>query len=350
MNEIEYLSLGYERKKTLFEKDWVPKAVPFVSEEQSAGMIVYCLDESVKKCIGAETKIGVFLSGGLDSSSILHFAAKYAKVVCLSADWGDGITNELEQAQSFAEEMSCEFVPVKINGDLDSIKEAVVAMKKQDILIADPSVVANYFLFKKAKELGLKVVLGGEGSDEFFGYTKHRLICRLAKLQPFRKVFGALNKAVSNKYCSFLALSSEQQFLRAVSHHYNKAIDLGFSDDYSLMANMVRYETLVQLPNYYLEASRIGTFFGIDCRSPIAESKELAEFCLSIPDEYRMMGQKYLFKKAMVGLLPKEILQRKKRGFSIPIAVWLKNVNGETGGTVIQQWNRLVLKLWMSSN
>ena len=333
-----------------------------ISEGDAIDEIKVLLEESVKRHLISDVPVGVFLSGGIDSSAITAIASKHytqqLKTFSVGFDFAGG-PNELALAAKIAKKFNTDHHEIQISGNniIDVIESLVRA---HDEPFGDAADIPLYLLTQKLNGK-IKVVLQGDGGDEFFGgYSRYNTIQNVGKwsllsfLSPVIKASGVTN----TKLLRF------QRFLNAISQNdpaVRNALLLTMESKYSgpfrifnlQYRNLIKekdpfaryrevYNEFNQETNdvqsiFYADAQIIlkDTYFekvdkstmanSIEVRVPFVD-KELSEFMLSLPAELKVKKgiSKYLLKKALEGIVPNEILYGKKTGFSVPYAFWLK--------------------------
>jgi len=330
------------------------------SKELAVDKIKYLLQESVKKQLVADVPVGIFLSGGIDSSLITAYASKHysGKIDTFSAgfDFQDGV-NELPVAKRISEEFNTNHHELSLKGDgLPSIIEDLVS--HHDEPFSDAANIPLYILCKELKG-NMKVVLQGDGGDEIFGgYRRYSILKHLyfwkslssfSKILPFgkyenfnriKRISEALSQeneanrmawllTMDTKRFSFkdlltkdwqLILSKTDPFSR-----YRKIIsDL---DSFSPVQKMLYCDTNILLPDIFLEKVDKSTMAnGIESRVPLLDN-ELTEYVMGLPAEYKVsMGSgKSLLKKALKGTVPDYVLNAPKTGFGVPYSYWLSS-------------------------
>jgi asparagine synthase (glutamine-hydrolysing) len=321
------------------------------------------INQSVKKRLISDVPLGVFLSGGLDSSAICYYAQKNStkKINTFSIGFEEKSFDESNYARQVAKHLQTNH-----HEKIFSIKECLNVIpeifSKLDEPMADSSILPSYLLAKFAREK-IIVSLGGDGGDELFcGYDtfvaeKHiNIYKKLPKL-----IQASLEKNASKLPTSFSNISLDfkiKKFLSGVNvqnqhrHHiwlgsfsYEERKQLLKKNIWDTVKNTNEFEDIdnywAQTDNHWdklillylrtylmddilVKADRASMFNSLELRSPFLDF-ELADFVNSLPQAFKYKGRhtKYLFKKLLENKLPKEIIYRKKKGFGIPIAEWL---------------------------
>ena len=320
------------------------------------------LEDSVYRRLMADVPLGIFLSGGIDSSTIAYFAKKQKDdIKTFSIGFKEKSFDESPYARQVADFLRTdhyhkEFTPKDL---IDVIPEIT---SKLDEPFGDPSILPTYLLSRFTRE-NVKVALGGDGGDELLmGYPNHQVqkmlklsgIYRLRFKGNYAKVLErALPVSDKNltffykvaRYAESVAFPAlERDFLNIGA--YFKGIDdlfrfntkpgdlFGFSRDFLGEYKEHDYLSKVNLVflKYYLQddilfkVDRASMYNSLEVRAPFLDF-ELADFVNALPLSFKLRGfkTKYLLKKLMEDKLPKDIVYRKKKGFGVPLTRWLKN-------------------------
>jgi asparagine synthase (glutamine-hydrolysing) len=308
------------------------------------------------------SRAGCFLSGGTDSSSIVGLCTELHKrpVKAFSIGFSEERFNELEYARLAATHFRAQHVEGRLSAEdaLDIVDKIVAAY---DEPFANSSAIPSYFCAKLAHENGIEVLLAGDGGDELFGgnerYRKEQVFHSYQKIPSalreriIEPVFAkngetGLNKIQNyiqtakmgnpERYCRWrmlqkfspeLVLGAEMPFrnghsdlLAAMRGHYKSA------PAHSELNRLLYVDVKMTLGDDDLpKVTRTAEMAGVSVRFPYLDH-ELAEFSGRLPADLKVhkLEKRYLFKLATQQLLPKEILQKKKHGFGLPIGLWLK--------------------------
>ena len=320
------------------------------------------LEETVRMRLMSDVPLGVFLSGGVDSSAIASIMKRLVDgpIKTFSVGYAEAEYSELEYARQVANHIGSDHHEVRV--DMTSFFNALPQLVwHEDEPIAWPSSVALYFVSKLASSQ-VKVVLTGEGSDELFaGYARYRFYAmnrRWAGL--YGHLPGFLRQAVRSQIATSPVLSASLR--RKLGHTFlgrGESIDALYLDNFycafseteqrSLFPHLghaspysgfrsyweaePRRSSLEQLlyadqKTYLLELlmkqDQMSMAASIESRVPLLDHT-FVEFAASVPDSLKLHGGagKYIFKKAVEDLLPHSIIYRKKMGFPTPLRQWL---------------------------
>ncbi|MBI3802517.1 MAG: asparagine synthase (glutamine-hydrolyzing) [Nitrospirae bacterium] len=319
------------------------------------------LKESVRLRLMSEVPLGVFLSGGLDSSAIVAEMTEISKeggwdrpIQTFSVGYDDPKANEFVYARAVAKHLGSDHHEYRLTSDAfhDFIPKMVWHL---DEPMADPSCIPFFFISKYAKER-VTVVLSGEGADEILAgyglYNKMRLIDSIQKKSPswlLRAASGLLSKqraARWRKYAEWIDQPLEARYW-GVSRIFTEAakrellqdkyaeggaqIASLFKEYYRKTAGldpvnrMLYVDTKVWLPDQILlKADKMTMANSQELRVPFLDH-ELVEFAATLPVRQKLSKGtgKILLRQAMKPRLPEQILTRQKKGFPIP-AVWFQ--------------------------
>ncbi len=323
------------------------------------------LGEAVRKEMVSDVPLGVLLSGGLDSTTVLAMMAKSSPspVKSFSIAFEEKSFDESRYARLAASKLGSHHHELTVTSGM----MAELVPRLMDVLdepLADSSIVPTYFLSKFAREQ-VKVVLGGDGGDEMFaGYPTlqaHRLIEYYEGWVPFflrasvvPKIIDRLPVSKDNISFDFKArrfisgrgvpiASRHHRWLGAFVPQEKRSLFVPelVQDDvdtyevaYEHQRRCDARETMNQLlyldQKLYLEGDiltkvdRASMAASLEVRVPFL-NWNLAEYVAEIPHELKLRGlkSKFVLKKAMAGLLPREIVNRPKKGFNVPVGYWI---------------------------
>jgi len=309
------------------------------------------LKDSIKLQLISDVPVGVFLSGGVDSSAIASYAAEHRNGTPIDTFTIDFEGKKGKDAQ-FASELSSQLgtnhhvITVDAQDQFDALEELISLM---DEPMSDSAIVPTYLLSKAAKEKGMKVLLSGAGGDEIFGgYSRHfpnkkftaawlsglphpaRMISAhaLGYINPAHKIrlqkpsrnFATNISGVNYAFLSEV-LRSDDDFSRILSKIDCDFVDAQSKNPYALMA----MDLHDYLPNNVLTLTDKATMAAsVEGRVPLLDHR-IVEFAFSLPQDLNLLNgnQKGLFKATLFPRLPKELLYREKEGFNAPVNYWV---------------------------
>jgi asparagine synthase (glutamine-hydrolysing) len=322
------------------------------------------LRESVRYRLIADVPLGVFLSGGLDSSTVVAVMREVSSdpVKTFSIGFEDQSYNELPYARLIARHFGTDHHEFIVKPDAVNLLPRLIQFFDEPF--ADSSAIPVYYLSQLARR-HVTVALGGDGGDEGFAGYETYAAYRLAAL--YRRIPGRLRAVIPPLVAQLPVSHSKISFdykarrfiegalLPPERGHY--AWKVVFSDEMkrelyasdpngflgdpfgvlerefvecpaTAMLSRLQYVDLrVYLPDDILvKVDRMSMAHSLEVRVPLLDHK-LVEFALTIPPELHLRGltKKYLLKRAMAHRLPGKILNRKKGGFNVPIPAWLRH-------------------------
>jgi asparagine synthase (glutamine-hydrolysing) len=320
----------------------------------------FLLRESVKEHMIADVPVGLWASGGLDSSTVLHYATKVStkKLRTFSITFKGRSFDEGAYIRQVAELYGTDHYELDLSTDTDLQGAIQELAYYSDEPSADAGCLPVWFLAKMSSQ-HVTVALSGEGADELFGgyltYLASRY-ARTARLVPaaLRKmaIAGLRYWPVSDEKISFEY--KFKRFLRGsllppdeghifwngtfseeekadILHGADSAPMLRILAQMPLVPGIDRYLLFDQ--QYYLpddilyKADRMGMAHSLEVRPPFLDHR-LVEFAASLPENYKLRGSrmKFLLKELMKDKLPPAIVRRKKVGFDIPVHDWFRGV------------------------
>ncbi|HMC21784.1 MAG TPA: asparagine synthase (glutamine-hydrolyzing) [Thermoanaerobaculia bacterium] len=307
------------------------------------------IDESVGMHMISDVPVGAFLSGGIDSSSVVAHMAQQAgrrPVKTFAIGFNEASFNELPYARTIARRFGTDHHELVLEPDITGIVDDLVW--HLDEPFGDPSAIPTFMVSRMAAEQ-VKVVLSGDGGDELFaGYDKYSVEQRerrYSRLPLFvRRTLGAVGSRMgeSARGRNFLlhhSLSGWERYIDAAAFFRERARrELLHPDVFAPLQNddplrgahwlsAAQYLDLHRyLPDDILtKVDRMSMAHSLEVRVPLLDHK-VVEFAATIPPELNLNGDggKCLFKKAMRGILPDEVIDRPKRGFAVPLASWFR--------------------------
>lgn len=340
---------------------WDPMFEPVeLPLEQYVEKIREKLKESVKLHIQTDLQRGCFLSSGIDSTSIASHMRLFEPTKSFSVGF-EGARNETEIAKETAAVIGTEHYDRVISEEAYFASLAKAVWHQEDP-VADPSAIALYHLSQLAKE-HVSIVLSGEGADELFGgYLIYREPTALRPFEyipaPIKQLLRSAAKVMPERlpgrnYILRGTTPLEQRFLGNAKifseemkalilqrperlAHYRKPFEIT-SELYEKTSHLdpvsrMQYVDLnLWLPgDILMKADKMTMAHSLEVRTPFLD-KEMFELASKIPAEYRIAGgtTKFVFRKAMEGIIPDFILNRPKLGFPVPLRDWLKTKRGE---------------------
>ncbi len=362
-----YLEVDLQTFEISRHSFWLPESLPSLtlrqlgSPRKAVDNVKTLLKRAVERQLVSDVPVGIFLSGGIDSSAITAFAAQYygrgLKTYSVGFDFGKK-NNELPKARKVAELFGTDHHELEISGyNLADTVELLVG--HHDSPFSDAANIPLYLLGQQVRG-DVKVVLQGDGGDELFaGYKRYQtlasrrlwrlvvpLLAAVHCLLPHNKAFYlrqrylnalksktdaelmALLLTVEDKNCDPCRIFSEglRQELKSVDAFREFVnCDQRFQNK-ELVQRMLFTDTQIILPDIFLDkVDRSTMASSIEVRVPFLDH-ELVDYVMSLPSSLKVKrGQKkWLLKQALTGLVPDEVLFGPKTGFGVPYQYWLK--------------------------
>ncbi len=298
------------------------------------------LEETVSMHLMSEVPLGAYLSGGLDSSAIVGIMSGFMDepVKTFTVGYNEP-GDEFNYARIAADRFSTDHNEITVNLD-DMTRYIPEVIWHLDDPVPDPASFPSYIVTKELKKK-VTVALLGEGADELFaGYSQYKYLSPQLWIVPKAlrlRVFNMMRIPVYNKDKKVLyaeLLKNETSDInpeREIYDFYNN------SSNSNLLNHGLLFDLKHVLPNYQLlRVDKITMAQSLEARVPYLDHA-VVEFAASLPQNLKLKGftEKYILRKAMHDLLPKEIIQRKKAPFATPLPSWFKDNLLEFAGQVL---------------
>lgn len=348
-----YWSLDYSKKIKLSEEDAIEETIRILREATRLRMI-------------SEVPLGAFLSGGVDSSTIVALMTQESErpIKTFSIGFEEQDYSELKYAKKVADHLGAEYNEFIVKPNALEVLPALIEHYGEPY--ADPSALATYYVSRETRQF-VTVALNGDGGDESFaGYDRHfamkisekyhllpqflrkNLIESAVSLVPsstdFRNKFTRVKR-----FLQAASLPRERRYTRWMSNFdwadkrdlYTNDFSnkVGFIDSakivdkfinehphYGILDATLHTDIQTYLPNDLLVKVDIASMaVSLEARSPFLDHKVM-EFAASLPDSLKLKGRetKYLLKKVASRMVPSEVIYRQKMGFAVPISHWFR--------------------------
>jgi len=336
-----------------------------VDEATWIARVRHRLEEAVRLQMVSDVPIGAFLSGGIDSSAVVAFMSAHSdrpvKTYAIGFDGGgaESFYNELPYARQIAERFHTDHHEILVRPDIVSLLPRL--LWHLDEPIADSAFVTTYLVSEFARR-DVTVILSGVGGDELFaGYRRYlgnhysrrfehlpagmrRIMTALGARLPsdrhspmlntMRLAKGFLASAalpLEERYRSYVEVFDDEaaaEMLRAPMAANGHALAAAFAEAQSGddLNRMLAVDVATQLPDDLLMLTdKMSMAVSLECRVPLLDH-ELCELAAAIPERIKLRGGrlKHVLKEALGDVLPRGILERKKRGFGTPMGAWFK--------------------------
>jgi asparagine synthase (glutamine-hydrolysing) len=305
---------------------------PINDENELIDKLKYLLNDSVKKRMPDNENIGLFLSGGIDSSLISAIAQNHRKdkINTYSIHFGKEYPNELYYSSMVAEHIKSnhEIVEIKPKNFLNDMFNIIKCL---DDPIGDPITVPNFLLASIASKNN-KIVLNGEGGDPLFGgpknipmvlshfYSNGEDEFEIEKyyLKSYKKCYDIINSFFSDNILNELKkMEKPEVFING----YLKNIHTE-----SLLQKLMFLNTKLKGTHHILvKVDKMTSANKINAIAPIF-SPDISQFSFQILPEMKLNGriEKYILKKAVEDILPNEVVYREKKGMMVPVKFWFQ--------------------------
>jgi asparagine synthase (glutamine-hydrolysing) len=337
-----------------------------ITEEEAGARALELLREAVRVRLMSEVPLGAFLSGGVDSSAVVTLMAEESgtPVKTFSIGFDEQDFSELHHARRVAERVGADHHEFVVRPDALEVLPTLVEHYGEPY--ADSSAIPTYYVSRETRR-HVTVALNGDGGDECFaGYERYAAM-RLS--ERYRKLPAVLRERVIRQAVALLPASelrrgrvrSLKRFLRAASlppvERYLRWVSVFdaqakgelYTEEFrretaasgagqwlapwfarangaGVVDAALLADTMTYLPNDLLVKVDIASMaVSLEARSPFLDH-HVIEFAASLPEglKLRRLTTKYLLKKALRGLLPRENLTRGKMGFGVPVGHWLR--------------------------
>jgi asparagine synthase (glutamine-hydrolysing) len=374
----EYLKLGYTPEpRTMFRdirrieagtyvrftasgekvvRYWDPAsfAIERRSPREAVDELQRLMERAVEKQVMSDVPVGVFISGGLDSSILATLAAKFIgvdRVHTFSAQFAEQSYDESGDAAILARRIRTRHVPVRTDEETlrEALQRVVTGVAEP---IADPAILPTFLLARAARE-HVKVVLSGEGADELFGgyptYLGHKLAPIYDALPSFAR--SLIRRAMQRVPPSNQKVTLEFLLKRFVADAEKPWVERHLAWFGTTLSTDI-YKSTAELPelpdggphkealagamlldyrsylrdNLLVKVDRATMLSSVEARAPFLD-RDVTRFALSLPSDLRLrrLETKWVLKKAAERWLPKDVIYRRKRGLSVPVANWINH-------------------------
>jgi len=306
------------------------KIEPALGERKPAVKLVRRLcREAVTKRLNGESEVGLFLSGGLDSSGVAVWLKQAGvNVKAFSLDFGNASV-ERDQAKIVADTLGIPLTYVKVGGE-DLVPVLMDLVWKLDLPFGDAVTGPQYLMARAARQAGLSAVFNGEGGDQLFGgwTSKPMISAQLYAglygedsreqnyLRSYHRFYNLEDRLYTPEFLAQIGPPGPRRALLAPYLHSEKA---------TTFLNRIRLAdiSLKGSQNILPRMDRTNQCWGLDVRAPLFD-RALAEASFTLPPQMKLHGacEKYVLKLALQKYLPREIVWRRKFGMSVPITDW----------------------------
>jgi asparagine synthase (glutamine-hydrolysing) len=354
IREAEYWDINFSETLVRTEKEWCEA-------------LLEAYREAVQLRLISDVPLGAFLSGGVDSSSVVALMSDIVggSVTTCSIGFQEEEFNELDYAREIATRFGTDHYEKIVRPDALGIMEKLAW--HYDEPFADSSAIPTYYVSQVARQ-NVTVALAGDGGDEnFAGYRRYyfdrreNIVRNLLPAAIRQSIFGILASLypkadwaprVFRGKATFanLARSPIEAYFRSISAFQSELKDQLLHQD--VRHDLNGYDSLTVLRDYYdrtntddplsriqyvdiktyladdilVKVDRASMAHSLEVRAPILDHK-LMELAAMMPSSLKLRGTngKYIFKNAVKKILPESVLRRKKMGFAVPLSQWFRN-------------------------
>ncbi len=375
-NKNSFKKFEYDKQPLIEHKE--------INKKETMEILKNSFEESIKYHMQSDVPFGLFLSGGIDSTSVLSQASKFSKINTLSIGFNENQWDESNLSKNIAKHY-------QTNHYEYIVKEDDVAESLDDFIdtLDQPTVdgLNTYFISKFAKECGFKVVLSGLGGDELFGgyssFKRLKIINQYIKIRsliPLQSLISLIPKKLferqksrlidiiesDNIFDAYIALRgifSKAEAVKINQKIFDKEINNYSHEKIKYGGDILSITRELELNNYLKnqllrDSDVFGMRWSTEIRTPFIDYNFISKI-KTLPKKYIFQNNKNILVDTFN--LPKKILNQKKQGFTFPLQPWLENnlgneIKKETYGIInsTNEWYRLwtifVLKKWIKTN
>jgi len=372
--------LIFEKGKISIKKHWsIPEfSSSGIPDEKHTDILI---EDAVRKRLMSDVPIGVFLSGGLDSSAITAYMSRLTnKINTFSVGFGDS-TDETKYANLIADKFGTNHKDILLDQEILQYLPNVVY--HFDEPFADPASLPTFLLCREVSKK-VKVALSGEGGDETFGgyqtfnyLSNLRLIKKIPvslskylispslnvssnffkypKKQIFKlsaEIFDNPKDILENEKKLFYFPFSKKDKSEILCEEINKNVSLEnpvsnyLKSEKDIEKQVISYYFKEWIPNDLLvKVDRMSMAHSLEVRAPFLDTA-LIKYFFSLDNKYKK--NRFLFRKTLNSILPREIMQKKKQGFTLPLSNWV--AKGEFVERIMPHLNDLSKRRFFKEN
>lgn len=369
---------GHYLKLSLEEREFNPDQLPFWApgnKPQNNRSLEENVRGSIKKHLVSDVPVGLFFSGGVDSSLLLNYLTDSIRSMTVKPPAGSaaksGLADDFYYANLISKQLGVdELEVIELNKEnlsgrqfLDSIEQVSI---KNEELISDYTFISSRLISSAARKLGLKVVLSGMGADEIFGgYSRYVLMRYYNLLQVIGKtgIYKGISRVMGKrpwfqkKIERFISFFEERGFIYKYTslvgyfsrtelndilrpeyldtNKYEKKLNgiLSPYSDLSPLKKSILLDLSGFLSHNFMVADKSSMEESIEVRVPLA-TKELFEYAFSMPDDALVKGgkTKKILKEVLEKYLKKDLVNRSKTGFNPPLDAYIEELGIKGAG------------------
>lgn len=356
---IEQRQISYKRIDKLRSFTSEPEAIKGIHDEFS---------NAVARQLRADVPVSVMLSGGLDSSAVVCAASEHG------ANFGESYTISMSDQDGKFDGQSddlfyAKIVADKYDLDLDVTEASKSLLNELPRLMpfmgdgfCDPAAINTFLICSKARSKGIKVLLSGQGADEYLGgYRRYiaeqalekipliflKVLSFIGRLIPetfpgrfntsyrrIKRLMSLAGQSPGDRIRAMYTWTSPSDIQRILGEGFDKTSSLEFKKlfDNSRLGSQSTIEAMMKVDRHYdllslnlCYTDRMSMAAGVEVRVPFLDL-EFLQTVNRTPSSMKIKNRigKYIFKKAMEKKLPKEVIYREKAGFSLPLRSWMR--------------------------
>src|SRR3989344_645390 len=339
------------QKETFWRPNYILEDIPL---PEAMLKLDNLLAEATTKRLVADVPLGVFLSGGIDSSTVAYYASRTSsrKIKTFSIGFNEKSFDESSYARQVANNLKTDHHEQFVSAQ-DMLEVVPLISEIFDEPVADASVIPTYLLSKFTKK-SVTVALGGDGGDELFAGYSTFIADQFQALFPVIQGLGSIALTFLSAGDSYFSLDFKiRKFLdgaeyKGVQRHarwfssfqpedlshillpkgnplYYKGFPFGETGETTAGSVQEFYLRRYLMDQVLVKVDRASMRNALEVRAPFLD-KQVVEFANALPYRYKVRGltTKYILKKLMQDKLPAEIVWRKKQGFAVPLSRWPK--------------------------
>lgn len=324
-----------------------------ISDRDAIARTQQLIESAVQKQVMSDVPVGVFISGGMDSSILATLASQTIgvdRVHTFSAQFAEASYDESGDAALLANRMRTMHVPVRT--DEETLREALEhVVRGVAEPLADPAILPTFLLARTARKY-VKVILSGEGADELFGgyptYLGHKvapyydavpaplraLVRKAVRTVPasgkkvtieflLKRFVSDAERPWIERHLAWFGTGLPREIFGRAGTGQPELPDLGGNRDALSGAMLLDYRSYLR-DNLLVKVDRATMLSSVEARAPYLD-RFVSTFALSLPVDLRVrrLTTKWVLKKAAEKWIPRDVIYRRKRGLSVPVASWI---------------------------
>ena len=340
------LKIDLRKKSKAIKAYWqlMPSQIENLNYEEAKHKVHELLKDAVKVRIDQGEDFGCFLSGGIDSALVTAIASKLSdkKIKTFTVGFEEKMYDESKVAKQFSDILGTKH-HIEILTKEKFIELLPEFMDAYDEPFADSSALPSLLLDKATKKQ-VSIALAGDGGDEgFLGYPHFDSLSKFEKLDKIPYTFRNIISKVlpkNNRFKHILSIQDENKFIERIflgNQELLKNIDNEWLDISYSQYKILSHHSLQKAADLNIQLSlendsnvkvdRASRTYGLEVRSPFLDYR-IIELARNLPVEYRFSDgvRKKILRDILEIYIPRDVFEQPKKGFSIPLADWLRTV------------------------